>query len=64
MSAQGASVYATLRAQGSGEGVVGIAAGVWSSFRLSRHARHFYAPSLPALADPKQAEVALIAWRA
>jgi len=42
--------------------VVGITAGVWGACRLSRRARHFYAPSLPALVNPGQGDRALETW--
>lgn len=43
--------------------VVGVAAGVWRSCRVSRDARHFYAPTLPALSAAVPLEVALPAWK-
>ncbi len=56
----GEPAFMTLEADSA---VVGLAAGVWTSCRLSRHARHFYAPTLPALSAAVPPEVALCAWR-
>jgi len=43
--------------------VVGLAVGVWRRCRLSPRRRHFYAPTLPALADASLHGDAVLAWR-
>lgn len=54
----GEPVFAALH---QGETVIGLAAGVWRQYPLSRSPRHFYSPTLPALSDSSLQPAAIVA---